>query len=232
VNLAIVVPVYNEASCIQQFVEEWLPVVLEHAPARLIMVDDGSRDESPAILDALVARIPEVAVVHQLNAGHGAAIRGGYELALEFEAQWIFQTDSDRQFDPRDFTLLWARRSEGVFLLGTRTDRDDPMVRKWLSQGNRLLLGLLFGVRLRDPNSPFRLMSAGFLQSALKRVPAGVFAPNVLLTVEAARSGLCWLEIPVTHRRRETGVISIRGWKTARFALRCMREWLSYRLGL
>lgn len=229
-NLAVVAPVYNEAGCIRQFVEEWLPVVREHAPARLILIDDGSRDESPAILDSLAASIPELMVVHQRNAGHGAAIRRGYELALKAGAGWIFQTDSDRQFDPADFERLWTRRSEAAFLVGTRTDRDDPPLRKWLSRGNRLALALLFGVWLRDPNSPFRLMAGGFLEAALRRVPEGVFAPNVLITVEAARAGVGWLEIPVAHRRRETGVVSIRGWKTARLAARCLREWAAYRL--
>lgn len=229
-NLALVVPVYNEAGCIRQFVEEWLPVVKAHFPARFILINDGSRDESPFILDSLAAECPELTVIHQANRGHGEAIRNGYETALKMGPEWIFQTDSDRQFDPRDFERLWERRSEGVFLLGTRTDRDDPPLRKWLSRGNRLALGLLFGVSLRDPNSPFRLMSKEFLESALQRVPGGVFAPNVLITVEAARSGLGWREIPVTHRRRETGVVSIRGWKSAKLAARCLREWLSYRL--
>lgn len=229
-NLVVVAPVYNEAGCIRRFVEEWLPVVRDHAPARLILIDDGSRDESPAILDSLAASIPELMVVHQSNAGHGTAIRRGYELALKAGAGWIFQTDSDRQFDPADFERLWTRRSEAVFLIGTRTDRDDPPLRKWLSRGNRLALALLFGVRLRDPNSPFRLMAGSFLEAALRRVPEGVFAPNVLLTVEAASAGSAWLEIPVAHRRRETGVVSIRGWKTARLAARCLREWAAYRL--
>lgn len=230
-KLAVVVPVYNEADCIRQFVEEWLPIVKQHSPARLILVDDGSQDETPLILDTLSLRCPGITVVHQTNQGHGAAIRNGYETALQAGAEWIFQTDSDRQFDPGDFERLWARRGEAALLLGTRTGRADPPLRKWLSRGNRLALGLLFGVRLRDPNSPFRLMSKEFLQAALRRIPARVFAPNVLLAVEAAKSGVRWREIPVAHRPRETGAVSIRGWRAAGLGVRCLREWLSYRFG-
>jgi hypothetical protein len=73
-------------------------------------------------------------------------------------------------------------------------------------------------------------MEASFLKSALRRIPPAVFAPNVLITIEAARSGQGWLEIPVSHRRRETGVVSIQGWKTVRLAFRCLREWVLYRL--
>jgi glycosyltransferase involved in cell wall biosynthesis len=230
-NLAIVAPVYNEAGCIRDFVLEWLPVARNHAPAALFLIDDGSRDGSSAILDELAAAHHEIHVVHQPNQGHGAAIRRGYELALESAAEWIFQTDSDRQFAPDDFARLWDQRLPAQFLVGIRTGRSDPAARRFLSKANRLVLALLFGVHLSDPNSPFRLMRSGFLARVLERIPRQVFAPNVLITVEAARSGAVWLEIPVAHRERATGIISIRGWSSARLAARCLREWLAYRMG-
>lgn len=222
-------PVFNEEACIGAVVEQWLAEARRVDGARMLLVDDGSRDSTPAVLAALARSHPDLTVIHQENSGHGAAVLRAYREALALGCEWVFQTDSDAQFDAADFDLLWRRRSEAPFLLGWRATRQDASTRIRLSRIHALLLRVLFGVNLSDPNVPFRLMRASLLKRYLDIVPSGVFAPNVLLSVLAAREGLLPGQIPVTHRRRDTGAVSIRGWKTLKTAARCVREYWAFR---
>jgi glycosyltransferase involved in cell wall biosynthesis len=225
--VVVVMPAYNEAGCIEAVVREWMAAV-----GRMIVVNDGSRDETPRILDRLAAELPGLRVIHQSNAGHGAALLNGYRAAVAEGAEWVFQTDSDGQFLAADFPLLWNQRQCSPFLLGRREQRDDHPLRIWLSRVHALLLRGLFGVNLADPNVPYRLIHAPLLASYLPRIPKDTFAPNVLLSILAARDGHEPGFIPVSHRARQTGVVSIRGWKTFKVGLLVFRQLWAFRRAL
>lgn len=227
--LAVVMPVYNEAASIAAAVEEWLPELARVPGSVLIVVNDGSTDATSGILLEL-ARVHQcLKVVHQDNQGHGAAVLRGYREALSLGAEWIFQTDSDRQIAAHHFGGFWRRREAAGFLQGVRQNRDDPQARLWLSRAHRSLLASLFGHSPRDPNIPFRLMRGSVLAPLLARLPDTPFAPNVLLSLLAQHGGSFEDAEPVPHRPREHGVASIRGWKTLRIALRCLRELIEFR---
>lgn len=225
-------PAYNEEACIGPVVEQWLAEARRVGGARLLVVDDGSRDSTSSVLAALARVHPDLTVISQANAGHGAAVLRAYREALAAGCEWVFQTDSDDQFDAADFDRLWRRRDEAPFLLGWRAARQDAPTRIHLSRTHALLLRALFGVSLRDPNVPFRLMRASLLKRYLDLIPPGVFAPNVFLSVLAARDGLLPDQIAVNHRRRDTGAGSIHGWKTLKTAARCLREYFAFRSSL
>lgn len=226
-DAVVVMPAYNEAGCIEEVAREWVEAV-----GRVLIVNDGSRDETGAILDRLAAELPALRVIHQPNSGHGVALMTGYRAALETGASWIFQTDSDGQFRASDFHLLWERRGDSEFLAGRRFNRDDHPARIWLSRVHARILQMLFGVALADSNVPYRLMRATLLRRYLKRIPADAFAPNVMLSVLAARDGHELGFIPVSHRARQTGVVSIRGWKTFQVGLLVFRQLLGFRRAL
>jgi glycosyltransferase involved in cell wall biosynthesis len=224
-----VMPVYNEEGCIEAVCREWVAALAAAGDSELLVIDDGSRDGTPALLERLGATLPALRVLRQANAGHGAAVRRGYEAALEAGCRWVFQVDSDGELDPADFAKSWEARARSPFLLGRRTGRADHPLRRFFSSGHRLLLRLLFGVSLADPNIPFRLMEAGLLTRLLEYVPRGVFAPNVFLALLAARAGIDCLNVPVAHRVRASGVASIRGFRTLALALRCLGELWRFR---
>lgn len=226
-DAVVVMPAYNEAGCIEEVVREWV-----NAVGRVLVVNDGSRDQTGEILDRLAAELPTLSVIHQPNAGHGVALLTGYRAALEMGAAWVFQTDSDGQFRASDFHLLWERREESEFLAGRRFDRDDHPARIWLSGVHGRILQLLFGVSLEDANVPYRLIRSTLLRSYLGRVPADAFAPNVMLAILAARDGHQLGFTPVSHRARQTGVVSIRGWKTFQVGLLVFRQLLRFRRSL
>lgn len=197
-------PAYNEAECIDAVVHEWVRLAKKYA-ARVLVVNDGSTDATPDMLDAIARREPAVMVVHQENLGHGPAVLAGYRRALATGATWIFQVDADRQFFPADFSLIWDYRNTSPFVLGWRKHRGDGHARKLISCTLSWLIFFSFGTSIRDPNVPFRLMRADFLSSLLPLLPNGLFSPNVFLGVLAKKAGANLVEIPVRHKKRETG---------------------------
>ncbi len=226
----VVMPAYNEQECIREVCLEWLPVIQSVPGARLLVIDDGSTDGTPAILERLARENPALLVVRQPNGGHGRAILNGYRRALKMGCEWVFQVDSDGQFRAQDFSKLWVCAGRSRFVLGRRAERKDDFHRRWLSRAHRILVLLLFGTNIQDPNIPFRLMAAPFLLELLAVVPETVFAPNVFLSILAAKRGQDLCEIPVVHLPRSTGAASIRPAKLVGVLLRCLRELVAFRV--
>ena len=202
-----VIPAYNEEGNITRVVSDWSRELgrLFGDSYRIIVIDDGSRDQTGALLDNLSKENTQLIVKHQKNQGHGAAVMHGYQLAAAMDTQSIFQTDSDDQFDAADFDKLWQRRAESKCILGFRRTRHDSVYRIALSKMAGFLVWGLFFVRLKDSNVPYRLMEKQFLQDALPLVPTGSFAPNICLSIIAAYKKQALLHIPVNHRKRMAG---------------------------
>lgn len=232
--LTMAMPAYNEQACIRPVVEAWLRLIQavaerEGAACGMVVVNDGSEDSTGAILDELALAHPELKVVHQKNAGHGAAVLNAYTQACHLGSAWIFQVDSDDQFEPADFWKLWARRSSSPFILGRRLDRSDPLHRLVITRIARALSALLFGRDLKDANVPFRLIQGPLLAAMLGAIPSTLFAPNLFLSVLARGLGYDTLDIAVTHRERQTGKVSIVGWKLIKNCFRVARELFAFR---
>lgn len=229
--LTIVMPAYNEEGCIEKVVRSWHEEVIKKlTPSRMVVVNDGSKDKTGEILDRLALQYPDLTVVHQSNSGHGAALRNAYNNAEDTE--WVFQVDSDDQFLPSDFWKLWDRRGENVFLTGYRKERFDAFHRLVITRALRLVLLLLFGCYCRDSNIPFRLIKGETLSKYLALIPGGVFIPNIFITVIAQKSGVKLLEIPVTHKERRTGKVSIMRFKLMKALFRCLGELIAFRRSL
>lgn len=226
----IVMPVYNEAECIAEVCREWLDLVALHPGFKILVVDDGSTDGTGAILRRIAECNPALTLIEQKNAGHGVAVRRAYSAAVAMNATWVFQIDSDRQFIPGDFDKLWHSRAVSSFILGDRVLRHDNPIRVFLSHVHRLLLFGIFGISVRDPNIPYRLMRGSLLAELLPLVPAEAFAPNVMLSLLARKCGEDLLHIPVTHQPRTTGTVSINGPKILRIGLRWAAQLLRFRM--
>ncbi|MBL0156002.1 MAG: glycosyltransferase family 2 protein [Bryobacterales bacterium] len=223
-----VMPVYNEAACVERVCLEWLERMRAIGGA-LLVINDGSHDDTPRILNRLAAGESDLIVVHQVNGGHGAAIMNGYHHALGLNPGWLFQVDSDGEMPASLFPQIWAQREQAAFVMGRRSGRQIDPLRLRLSNAHRQMLALLFGVRVSDPNIPFRLMRAGDFRTLLEAIPDGLFAPNVFLTLLAARAGILADGPEVPLAPRDGGVPSIRGWGTMRVALRCAVEMVRFR---
>src|SRR5260370_31443685 len=99
IELIAVPPVYNEETNIATVITEWLQAFSrERIDARLLAVNDGSRDNTLSILRELQSQYSDqLLVLDKLNSGHGRSCRAGYETALQQGTPWILQIDSDGQ---------------------------------------------------------------------------------------------------------------------------------------
>jgi glycosyltransferase involved in cell wall biosynthesis len=152
----------------------------------------------------LAQELPALTILHHENAGHGPTILRGYR---EARGEWVFQTDGDGEMDTAGLATLWGRRAEFDFLLGRRDGRTSSIGRRLVTGVARVSVGLLYGSGIHDVNAPFRLVRREWLQETVADLPADLFAPNVILSGLAVRSGLRILEIPVRFavRRKDGG---------------------------
>jgi dolichol-phosphate mannosyltransferase len=229
--LSVVVPVYNEAGTIERLVadlgDELLPLV---ASLEVIVVDDDSTDETPRILERLACERPWLDVQRgERNAGHGPSVMRGLGLA---RAEWVFQIDSDGQFVVGDFSKLWDLRDSHDLVLGVRTNRNDPLHRLVLSRAVRMAASALAGRRVRDVNTPFRLVRRSLLDDLGSVIAPDALAPNILVTLGAVVRGWRVGYVPVTHLPREGGVSTLRASRLLRFSLRGLGQLVAFRVRL
>jgi dolichol-phosphate mannosyltransferase len=209
--LVIVIPAYNEAERIPGLLRDWQPVFeATGVPYTIIFIDDGSTDDSQTLLKSLQSTDPHLQVHTQKNAGHGPAVIKGYGLAGV--AEWVFQLDSDHQLEPAAFEKLWENREGYDLLLAQRSDGHSAAARRMLSRTAVAMVQLLFGAGIKDANCPYRLMRGTRLQEALKKIPPGSFAPNILLTSWFIRKKSRIFIIPVNRREEGQRPSSMNGY--------------------
>jgi dolichol-phosphate mannosyltransferase len=231
IPLSIVMPAYNEADHIEQCVLEWHDGVASRIPGtELIIVDDCSRDDTGARLQALASRVSTLRALRTpVNGGHGPALRFGLEHA---RGTFVFHTDSDRQHTPDDFWALWERRATADFVFGVRDHRADGVFRAAVSSTMRVVNVLLWGDWIRDANCPYKLMRRTALEQVLASVPRSSFIPMVMVSVLARQGGFRVSEVRVRHFPRLAGQPSLTGVvKWARVGWRCVGELVRLRLG-
>ena len=232
--MALVMPAYNEQDCIEQVAGEWanqLKTLFDDSFV-VVVVNDGSKDQTGPVLDRMAQSQKWLRIVHQKNAGHGEALRRAYAEAVRLEPEYVFHVDSDNQFLPSDFEKLWSQRSRSQFILGYRQVRHDARHRLVITQILRGLIWLIFGRWIPDSNIPYRLIRARFLTGLLNELPPHVFAPNVFLSVLATSAGQDPINLPVEHRDRQTGAVSIVRWRLLRACLLSAWELIKFRFRL
>jgi dolichol-phosphate mannosyltransferase len=236
IKLAIVMPAYNEQECMADVVKIWsdlLDTEFAGENTKLIVVNDGSKDNTGQILDSLSPQYPKLVVVHQKNGGHGNAVVHAYRKAVELEAEYVFQTDSDDQFIPEDVKKLWEKRNQSDFILGYRQERHDAVFRLLITRILRYSMFFVYGTFIMDSNIPFRLIKGTFLKKLLAQLPNPVpFAPNIFLAIMAKKSGQELFNIPIVHKERATGEVSIQKMKLLKVCWQSFKELLNFRIEL
>ncbi len=217
VHLAVVIPVFNEAACIEEVLGSWrIQLDAMSIEYEILVLDDGSSDNTAARLDGMAARWPRLRVAREKHAGHGPTIHKGYTRA---RGDWILQIDGDGEVDPEDFEKFWIPRERFDLVIGRRMGRRAGASRRLVSALASFAVRLLFGPGASDPNCPYRLWKSAALQNLLPGVPQGSFAPNVLLTASALYRHLRIHEEPISAHPRRAGTTSLLRWKLWRAAL-------------
>lgn len=209
-NLYIVMPAYNEQDNITEVVNEWYDVVKKIGKdSRLVVVNDGSKDNTLEILKGLQEARPQLVVLDKKNSGHGSTVVYGYNYAISKNPTYIFQTDSDGQTLASEFWQFWNRRNEYDAQFGFRKKREDGLSRWIVTKTLRFIVWAIFKTWVTDANTPYRLMKTSVLKQALKYVPNDYNLPNVIISTYIVKKGFSYRFERVTFRPRQGGVNSI-----------------------
>lgn len=201
--IAVVLPAYNEADNLPAVLGQMPKTVLE-LPVVPIVVADGCTDATEA-----TARNHGAEVIRRdLRRGSGAAVRLGYQAALDAGATIIATLDADGQHDPRELerlvTPLMERRADmvqGSRILGSF--EIESAVRKWGVHAFARIMTFLGRTKITDPSTGYRAVTAKALRQLDLRQDQFYVSELIL---DAARKGLEVIEVPITFRRRASGV--------------------------
>ena len=215
-KIYFVLPAYNEAENIENTIREWYPVIEQinnshEAEARLIIADDGSKDETLSKISNLAAsgHFPYFEALSKPNGGHGQTLLFLYNYAISKGADYIFQTDSDGQTRPSEFWQFFRNRHQHDFQIGYRKGRQDGISRVFVTKTLRLIVWLMFRVWVTDANTPFQLMQKDKLQSIINILPKDYFLCNVAISAIAQKWKYDVKFYPITFSPRQGGVNSI-----------------------
>ena len=208
-TLSIVIPAKDEAANLPPLLAEiaraFRPLVgATDGPHRLdgfevVIVDDGSTDDSVAVLDRLATDYPELRpVILARNVGQSAATVAGIR---ESRGHWVGLLDADLQNPPSDLAAMWQVLPGHDAALGWRTTRQDSWTKRVVSRVANRIRNAALGQSIRDTGCSVRIIARGYAE----RLPAFAgghrfFGPLLL------REGARIVQIPVTHRPRAQGV--------------------------
>lgn len=228
-NLAVVMPVYNEEGAIGAVIEKWTSELDKlQIDYNIFAYNDGSKDNTAAILEELAKTQPKLVAINKANSGHGATILKAYrDNAPNYT--WIFQMDSDDEMGPEGFASLWEKRHDYDFLIGIRDGRLQQLPRKIISFVSRACVKIFYGFNgVWDVNSPYRLMRSEKFVDLFNKIPEDTFAPNVIISGFVARKKLKFYQIPVPCKLRQTGEVSIKKWKLLKAAAKSFLQTITF----
>lgn len=217
ITLSIVMPVYNEAVVLETLAEQ-VTIALRATGAKyeIVFVNDGSRDQSPAILDRLASRYSHIRVVHfSRNFGHQAAVHAGLAHA---RGEAVILMDSDMQDDPqaiREFLLAWQAGFDVVYAI--RTDRKEAWWKRALFNGFHKMLSSVATTRIPADAGNFSLMDRRVVNQILELSERDRYLPGLRSWVGFKQTG-----IPVERLARYDDMprVSLRGlWRLAKTAI-------------
>ena len=207
--LSLAAPAYNEGASIGEVVEGWVEYLRASSrPFEVVICNDGSRDDTGEVLDALAARIPELVVVHhRVNQGAGAALASAIRRT---GGAWVLLLDSDGQFPIENLERLLGavqqRRAHGA--IGVRPEKKDGFVARFGTWSSGALCNLFHGTAYRDFNSALKLLPGEVLRSFL--IEGRGLNYSTEITARCIEHRMRLAEVDIEHRPRVKGTSSMR----------------------
>src|SRR5262245_10798984 len=202
-GISVFFPAYNDEDSIAEVVHKALVLLPRYTgDYEVILVNDGSRDGTPALLDDLARKYPPVRVIHHTqNRGYGGALRTGF---LHATKDLVFYTDGDGQYDVYELEKLIPLMVEGVDVVnGYKIKRSDNKRRVVLGEIYKFLARTLFGLPIRDVDCDFRLIRRSAIQNIDLVSTSGVVCTEMIYKLH--RLGCVFIETPVSHHPRLHG---------------------------
>lgn len=205
-ELSIFLPCYNEGDNLEKTVKN----VIENADRvaskwELLLVNDGSKDNTVAVAERLASQNKHLRVInHPVNRGYGAALKSGLYGA---KYSWIAFIDADGQFDfsEIDSFIDTQTRTNADLVIGYYRRRQVTQLRKLNSFAWQVVVFLLFGLKIKDIDCGFKLISKNVINKIEKlESERGAFISSEFL-IKAKKHNFKIVEIPVHHYPRKAG---------------------------
>jgi len=202
-GLTFFFPAYNDAGTIASLVIQAVQVASRLTPDfEVLVVNDGSRDATGAIIDELARTYPQVRAIHHAkNRGYGGALRTAFAAAAK---PLVAYTDGDAQYDPTELESLWRQLTPDVDMVtGYKISRSDPIHRLVIGRVYHHVVKLLFRLRVRDVDCDFRLIRRDVFDRVRLERDTGVICLEMMRKIQDA--GVRVVEVPVHHYHRLHG---------------------------
>jgi glycosyltransferase involved in cell wall biosynthesis len=204
IQLSVVMPLYNEGAQITSNVEQTLGALRMLGRFEMILVNDGSSDNSAEEIARIAEKYPdEVLVLDLPRSGKGEALRRG---AQQARGEFVVFIDADLDLPPEQILFFVAiqRVKKADAVIGSKMHPDStveyPLTRRIYSLGYFLLVKMLFGLPVRDTQTGLKLVRRELLLRALAQTECRGFALDLELLVRLVQLGAVMVEAPVVVR--------------------------------
>jgi glycosyltransferase involved in cell wall biosynthesis len=208
-SIALFMPAFNEAANLDDVIGRAYEFFDDMGITKrtVIVVDDGSTDDTPTALADIASRYPIEVVTHETNHGYGRALRSGFDAALATGHEWIAYCDSDGQFNPADLALLLvAAHSHKVnVVLGVRAKRADNLTRRAAGRGWHGVSRLVLKYEAADVDCGFKLLHRSAIAAVAAELKSDYAAISPELLARLTGAGHRFVDVPVPHYPRANG---------------------------
>lgn len=203
-NLSVFFPAYNEEGSIENTVLKAQEVLEKlNLKYEIIIVDDGSTDQTAKIADNLAKQNQNIRVIHHSkNLGYGEALKSGFYNA---KYDTICYTDGDGQFDFSEVTKFLEKITDHDLVIGYRIKRQDPFFRILFKKGWKLSLLIFFGLTLKDVDCGFKMIRKAVLEKIPHLESSRGAMINAELAIKTKKYGFKVVQVGVSHYPRLSG---------------------------
>ena len=209
-NISVILPCYNEEKNIAKQISSVNSVLNKITDDyEIIVVNDGSTDDSKALLEQLAQENNKIKVVsHEKNLCYGATLKDGFKHAIK---DLIFYTSMDNQYDFSQINTFLKYIDNNDIVIGYRVKRNDPLHRIFVAKVYNLTIRILFGLAVRDIDCAFKLFKKDVIQNLNIQSRYSFIDAEIL--IKAQRAGYPIKELAVKHYPRIWGSSTV-GLKT------------------
>ena len=203
-SLSVIIPAYNEEENIERVVKDSVEKLPEYFDDfEIIVIDDGSRDQTPQMCDVLAKKYNHVRIIHKANGGFSRAALDGMNAATK---EFIAYVPADGQFLVVDLRHCFAEMERNDMVVGYRGGRPDYTTwRMIMTHGYLILLVLLFGIRLGDVGWA-TIWRTDKVRSLHLKGAGGVFILAEII-VRFMHKGYSIAEAPSFYHARKSGTV-------------------------
>ena len=202
-SLSIFFPAYNDSQSIPGLIQTANSVAGDITnDYEILVINDGSKDDTKNIVEEVQKKYNKLKVInHSKNLGYGAALASGFKNSKK---EWIFYTDGDGQYDPKELLLLLKNINPDIDVVnGYKLIRSDNFVRKILGQLYNFSLHMLYRIPISDIDCDFRLIRRSKINNIKLNSSGGSVCLELILKLQ--KNGARFAEIGVHHYEREYG---------------------------